>query len=190
MPRRRTHPVSFGTGTSQYNEEAADDGSPAAGTTAGQSRAQSSIVAVCESRAVSPTTGLAFVNLDSGAAVLCQIADNQAYERTMLKLRIHAPSEIIVISSTVTARSHLTKSIQLSLCLAEGGVGAFDRKYWSEDDGRECIEQLAFSEDMEATRVALDGKSLAVSSFAAVRHRPSLTTCGVLNVEPDMSLVY
>ena len=60
---------------------------------------QEIVCAVSESRGISPTVGLAFVNLDTGEAVLSQIGDSQTYVRTMHKLMVLNPSNILITST-------------------------------------------------------------------------------------------
>ena len=43
-----------------------------------------------------------------------------------------------------------------------------DRRYWSEAAGLEYIQNLAFKEDAEAVKVAIEGNFYATCSFAAV----------------------
>jgi DNA mismatch repair protein MSH4 len=43
-----------------------------------------------------------------------------------------------------------------------------DRKYWSETAGLEYIDQFAFSEDVQAIKVAIGGNYFATCCFAAV----------------------
>jgi DNA mismatch repair protein MSH4 len=47
---------------------------------------QEIICAVSESRGVSPSVGMAFLNLDTGEAVLSQFSDSQTYVRTIHKV--------------------------------------------------------------------------------------------------------
>lgn len=47
-------------------------------------------------------------------------------------------------------------------------VDGFDRSAWSESDGVEYIENLAFSTDIGPIKVAIEGKFYATTSFSAV----------------------
>lgn len=49
---------------------------------------QEIICAVSESRGVSPSVGMAFLNLDTGEAVLSQFSDSQTYVRTVHKVSV------------------------------------------------------------------------------------------------------
>ena len=47
-------------------------------------------------------------------------------------------------------------------------INPIDRKYWAETTGMEYIQQLAFKQDLEALKVAVDGNYYSICCFAAV----------------------
>lgn len=112
--------------------------------------------------------GLAFVNVSTGEAVMSQICDNQFYVRTVLKLQVFEPTEILLVS---TSGPPNPKSKMYSL-IEEGVIGSrivcVDRRYWSEPAGMDFIQQLAFPEDVEAIKVATGGNFYATCCLAAV----------------------
>ncbi|KAI2606660.1 DNA mismatch repair protein-like protein MutS [Hypoxylon sp. NC1633] len=125
------------------------------------------ICAVAEARGVSPTVGLAFVNITTNEAVLSQICDSQFYVKTVHKIQMYEPSTILVVN---TAFPPNPKSSLLSIIeeeLPNTPVDPLDRKYWSENTGLELIQTLAFREDLEAIKVAIEGNFYATCSFAA-----------------------
>ncbi|PBP25854.1 DNA mismatch repair protein Msh4, partial [Diplocarpon rosae] len=126
------------------------------------------ICALSEARGVSPTVGLAFVNVSTGEAVLSQICDNQFYARTINKLHVFDPTDILIVS---TSGPPNPKSKMYSV-VEENTMGSniisVDRKYWSESAGLEYIHHLAFAEDVEAIKVAIGGNYFATCCFAAV----------------------
>ncbi|KAF8851467.1 DNA mismatch repair protein-like protein MutS [Acephala macrosclerotiorum] len=130
------------------------------------SESQQIICAVSESRGVSPTVGLSFVNITTGEAVLSQICDNQFYARTLNKLQVFEPTVILIISTCGPPNPS-----KMYLVIEENIIGAtitlVDRKYWAESAGLNFIQQLAFVEDMEALKVAVDGNFFATCCFAA-----------------------
>ncbi|KAG9238562.1 DNA mismatch repair protein-like protein MutS [Amylocarpus encephaloides] len=138
-----------------------------AGSAIGGGEAQQIICAISEGRGVTPTVGLAFVNITTGEAVLSQICDNQFYARTINKLIVFEPTEILIVSTAAppNEKSKMYKIIE------ENVIGArlisVDRKYWSETSGLEFIQQLAFSEDLEALRIAIGGNYFATCCFSA-----------------------
>lgn len=126
------------------------------------------ICAVSEARGVSPTVGLAFVNITTNEAVLSQICDSQFYVKTVHKIQMYEPSTILIVN---TAFPPNPKSSLLSIIeeeLPDTPIEPLNRKYWSENAGIEFIQSLAFREDMEAIKVAIEGNFYATCSFAAV----------------------
>ena len=129
---------------------------------------QEIVCAISESRGTAPTIGLAFVNLSTSEAVLCQICDSQTYVRTCHKLKVFNPSEILFMK---TAADTLLLSV-LRENLDFHGLGvdmqSIDRKYWSETSGDEHIQRLALPDDLESLKASVSGNYFAVCCFAAV----------------------
>ncbi len=117
---------------------------------------------------MSPTIGLAFVNLSTSEAVLCQICDSQTYVRTCHKLKVFNPSEILYMSTV--ADSKLLSIIRENLEVDRYGIvmQSIDRRYWSETSGHEYVQQLAFPDDLESLKVSIGGNYFAICCFAAV----------------------
>ncbi|KAI1208023.1 DNA mismatch repair protein-like protein MutS [Annulohypoxylon truncatum] len=126
------------------------------------------ICAVTEARGVSPTVGLAFINITTDEAILSQICDSQFYVKTVHKIQMYEPSTILMVK---TAFPPHPKSSLLSIIeeeLPDTTIEPLDRRYWSENAGLEFIQNLAFREDLEAIKVAIEGNFYATCSFAAV----------------------
>jgi DNA mismatch repair protein MSH4 len=139
-----------------------------AGSTIGGGESQQIICAISEARGISPTVGLAFVNISTGEAVLSQICDNQFYARTLNKLQVFEPTEILVVSTTgpPNPKSKMFQVVEENVLGAR--ITTLDRKYWSETTGLEYIQELAFVQDVEAIKVAIGGNYFATCCFAAV----------------------
>ena len=135
----------------------------AASTTVGD---QQIICAISESRGLSPIVGLAFVNLSTTEAVLCQISDTQTYVKTVHKLSCLQPTEILVMITAAQPKSKLYSVIEGNL--PQIRINPIDRKYWAETTGMEYIQQLAFRQDLEALKVAVEGNYYSICCFAAV----------------------
>ena len=142
-------------------------------STLGTSNDQQLICAMSESRGISPVVGLAFVNLTTSEAVLCQISDNQTYTKTMHKLWVFDPSEILFMNTAAQLTSQLHSAVEnhRPRLLPRARVVTLDRKYWSETLGQEFLHTLAFKQDVEALKVSSGGNFYATCSFAAVCHR-------------------
>lgn len=129
---------------------------------------QEIICAVSESRGISPIVGLSFVNLDTGEAVLSQISDTQTFVRTVHKLLVFNPTNILVVSSASSPKSELFSILEDSLDDIDSIITLLDRRYWSENAGLDYIQQLAFAEDVEGIKTAVSGNYYAVCCLAAV----------------------
>ena len=138
-----------------------------AASTIGASADQEVICAITESRGISPTVGLAFVNITSAEAILCQIVDNQTYVRTLHKLQVLEPSTILFPSTAIQPTQSKLYSI-VEENIRDIAITSLDRKFWSEDCGVEYIQQLAFKEDIEAIKVAIGGNYFATCCVSAV----------------------
>lgn len=137
---------------------------------------QEIIVAISESRGVSPIVGLAILNLSSAEAVLCQICDTQTYVRTIHKLSVFEPTEVLFANTAVGNKLYgaveenlVTGSLNASGSSGEILMTTTDRRYWNEGGGLDYVKQLALPDDVEALLVSLGGNYFATSSFAAVR---------------------
>lgn len=139
-----------------------------AASSLGGSEGHQIICAISESRGIVPTVGVAFINFSTGEAVLSEICDNQSFVKTINKLTIFEPSKVLIIStaSPPHPRSSLYSTIEEEL--PDAPIVPLDRKYWSGNTGLEFIQALAFKEDIEAIKVAVDRKFYALSSFCAV----------------------
>ena len=109
---------------------------------------------------------MAFVNLSTTEAVLCQISDNQTYTKTEQKLSVYFPSEILVMSTAIQPKSKLVLSIESNLPSIR--IIPITRSYWAETTGNDYIQHLAIKQDIEALKVCLDGNCYAICCFSAV----------------------
>jgi DNA mismatch repair protein MSH4 len=137
-------------------------------STIGGGESQQIICAVSEARGVSPTVGLAFINISTGEAVLSQICDNQFYVRTCHKIQVFEPTEILIVSTSAPPNLKSKMYSILEEEISGSKIVPVDRKYWSETAGLDYIQQLAFIEDVEAIKVAIGGNYFATCCLAAV----------------------
>ncbi|POS85874.1 hypothetical protein EPUL_001997 [Erysiphe pulchra] len=133
----------------------------------GKGESQRIVCAISEARGISPTVGLASVNITNGEAVLSQICDNQFYIRLLNKIEALGPTEILIISTygPPNPKSKLYSVIEENISCAK--LVTIDRKYWSEIAGLDYIQNLAFHQDIEAIKVAVAGNYFATCCLAA-----------------------
>ncbi|ETN38840.1 uncharacterized protein HMPREF1541_06880 [Cyphellophora europaea CBS 101466] len=132
------------------------------------------VCAISESRGLSPTIGLSFVNLTTSEAVLCQFTDTQTYARTCHKIHVFNPSDILYMSAAT--ESNLVAIIAENLKVEENGMllTEMNRKYWVEGSGHEYIQRLAFPDDLESLKVSAGGNFFATCCFAAAMNYAEL----------------
>ena len=180
-PRRKKQRKAISNCKSMPRTRTANDRRPltAATSTTNALLNQEIIVAVSESRGISPIVGLAILNLSSAEVVLCQICDTQTYVRTIHKISVFGPTEILFAKTAQGGK--LFGLVEENLVRGGSGVGrsrsgtdgdvlmtCIDRKYWNEAGGIEYVQQLALLEDVEALKVSLGGNFYAASSLSAV----------------------
>ncbi len=162
-------PTSIGFGTSRPSTTT---GRKSRTTTAssilGQSDSHSIVCAISEARGVTPTVGVAFVNVALGEVTLSQICDNQSYVKSIHKIQMLAPARLVLMSASCPPNRPCTLFSLLEELVPEAQITAFDRSAWSETAGLDYIQTLAFESEVGSTTVSCQGKYYAISSFSAV----------------------
>ncbi|OHW91873.1 MutS domain V protein, partial [Colletotrichum incanum] len=125
------------------------------------------VCALNEGRGITPAVGVAFLNVDTGEAILSQISDNRFFVRTLHKLQIMEPSHLLIVSSCCPPNPKSRLYSHVEEHMPDVKIIPFDRKYWSEVEGLDRIQTLAFREDAEAIKVAIGGSFFATCSFSA-----------------------
>jgi DNA mismatch repair protein MSH4 len=129
---------------------------------------QNVICAVSEARGVTPSVGVAFINVSIGEVTLSQICDNQSYVKTIHKIQMMSPNRIVCMATTCPPYRPSTLYSLIKEHVSESQIDAFDRSSWSEIDGLDYIQDLALEGDVEPLKVALNGKYYAITALAAV----------------------
>lgn len=128
------------------------------------------ICAVSEARGVTPSVGIVFVNVSTGEANLTQICDTQFYVKTLHQIMVYDPSRILLVSTSFPPNPVSTLNSMLLETYSHVPRIPFDRKHWSEQTGLEYLQMLAFRDDVEAIKVAIEGNFYATCAFSAVRY--------------------
>ncbi|KAL9096095.1 MAG: hypothetical protein Q9165_001618 [Trypethelium subeluteriae] len=76
------------------------------------------------------------------------------------------------MSTAANPKSKLFCTIEDHLDAFNGSIILLDRRYWAENAGFDYIQQLAFSEDIEAIKLAIGTNYFAVCCIAAVGWSP------------------
>lgn len=136
----------------------------------GQSESNDIICALSESRGVTPTVGIAKVNLSLGEVTLSQICDSQSYVRTIHKLQLASPTRIVFTPSACPPNAPSTLFSLVKELIPEAEIACHERSAWSESAGIEYMEALALDGDIGPLKVATQGKYYAVCCLSAVGH--------------------
>ncbi|KAF9873988.1 hypothetical protein CkaCkLH20_08722 [Colletotrichum karsti] len=125
------------------------------------------VCALAEARGVTPSVGMASINIATGEVILSQISDSRFFTRTIHKLQILEPTIVLMVSSSCppNPKSRLYSHIEDNMPGTK--IVSLDRKHWSETEGMERVNTFAFREDSESIKVALNGSFYATCSFAA-----------------------
>ncbi|KAF3386872.1 MutS protein [Penicillium rolfsii] len=162
LPSRQSTLNSFVPLTVRNSTRRAETARPT--TTATSVASQDIVCAVSESRGVSSTVGLAFVNLATAEVVLCQICDSQTYVKTVTKMGVFEPSEVLFMSTAKDSKLHYI----IEENLREPILTFVDQRCWSAKAGHEYLDRLAFPDEMDSLETTLGGNHFAACSFAAV----------------------
>ena len=181
--RSRSNSTSYTTTGTSYRSTTSNSrnkrvATPAQSTISGRkSRCTSSIggsenheivCAITEARGVTPSVGIVFVNVSTGEANLSQICDTQFYIRTLHQITVYDPSRILLVSTTCPPNPASTLYSMICEAFPGTALQPLDRKYWSEQTGLDYLQNLAFRDDVEATKVAIEGNFYATCAFSAV----------------------
>lgn len=161
-PPGTPHSTGTGTGTGSGRR------SRAGASSIGVSEGNQIICAVSEARGVSPSVGVAFINVSTGEAFLSQICDSQSYVKTVHKMTVFEPSRVLIVATACPPNTKSSLYATIEEELPGVPIVPLNRKYWSETAGLEFIQALAFREDAEAVKVAIEGNFYATCSFSAV----------------------
>ncbi len=118
---------------------------------------------------MSPSVGIACLNNSTGQAILSQINDTQFFMSTISTLHAHTPSKVLIPSMSCLPGSRSSLFGSLKTNFPGIPIEPLDRRYWSEGDGLDFVQALAFKEHVEAIKFAIIGKFYATSAFSAVR---------------------
>jgi DNA mismatch repair protein MSH4 len=156
------------TAASKSSSKSTSGRASKAATKTGTSTGEQIVCGIIESRGVSPTVGLAAMNLDTCEATLCQINDNQSYVRTLQKLRVSEPSVVLVPVYGNNPSSTLHRSISETLG-ERVPIEEIEHRFFSEATGLDYLKQYALAEDVAVMKHSASGNFYAVCCFAAVR---------------------
>ncbi|KAH7049847.1 DNA mismatch repair protein Msh4 [Linnemannia elongata] len=128
---------------------------------------QSFIAAVVEGRGTGAEVGMCFCDLKTSEVILCQIADSQTYVRTLQKLNLYEPVEILVPTTTVdSVNSKLVKIIKETM--PSTTITPIARRSFNDATGLEYIKKYIVKEGSASLLLGIPTKYFCLAATAAV----------------------
>ncbi|KAF9359640.1 MutS protein msh4 [Mortierella sp. NVP85] len=139
------------------------------------------VAAVVEGRGAGAEIGMCFCNLKTSEVVLCQIADSQTYVRTLQKLNLYEPSEILVPTTAVEpVNSKLVRIIKESV--PSSTITPVARRFFNDSTGLQYIQKYIIKEGSASLLLGIPTKYFCLAATAAVmRHIEETRNATFLN---------
>ncbi|CAI2181501.1 19049_t:CDS:10 [Funneliformis geosporum] len=130
------------------------------------------MVAIIEGRGVASEIGMCFINLRTTECILSQIADSQTYIKTLHKLNLFDPTEIVLSQTAFEpSKSKLCKVLEDNVPMAS--IVSIGRKYFNDAIGLNYIKQDTFFAIQTALRPFQDIDHL-ITALIQVPKKPSI----------------
>ncbi|KAJ3205231.1 MutS protein msh4 [Clydaea vesicula] len=124
------------------------------------------VMAIVEGRGVQSEVGFAAMDIRTSECILCQFADSQSYVKTLHKLYLLNPVEIIFPNTTIEHNnSKLVKLIEENF--PEIDIIPFNRKYFNETQGLNFIKNYGITPNSSILQ-NLKNKFFSVTCTAAL----------------------
>ncbi|GBC10104.1 hypothetical protein RclHR1_09340003 [Rhizophagus clarus] len=101
------------------------------------------LVAMIEGRGVATEVGMCFIDLRTSECILSQIADSQTYVKTLHKLNLYNPVEIVLsVTAIEPSKSKLCKILEDNMSMVS--IVPIGRKYFNDTIGLNYIKQAVW----------------------------------------------
>ncbi|KAF9131365.1 MutS protein msh4 [Mortierella sp. 14UC] len=128
---------------------------------------QNFVAAVVEGRGAGAEVGMCFCNLKTSEVILCQIADSQTYVRTLQKLNLYEPAEILVPATAVDpVNSKLVNIIKKTM--PSSTITPIARRSFNDSTGLEYIKKYIIKEGSASLLLGIPTKYFCLAATAAV----------------------
>lgn len=117
--------------------------------------------------AIDIKVGLCFFNLATSEIIMSTILDSQTYIRTIHKIHVFEPFEILVPQQYLSASTKKLVAILKSNIGPDIKIVGFDKKHFNDAEGLETIEKFAFEKDLSYLKQELGDKYHALRALAA-----------------------
>ncbi|CAB4399973.1 unnamed protein product [Rhizophagus irregularis] len=120
------------------------------------------VVAMIEGR-----VGMCFIDLRTSECILSQIADSQTYVKTLHKLNLYNPVEIILsVTAIEPSKSKLCKILEDNMPMAS--IIPIGRKYFNDAIGLNYIKQYSLEEDSASLILGITSKFYCLAATGAI----------------------
>lgn len=161
VPRGRA-----GASSARRKETLSRAGSRARAITAGAGGGERIICALSEGRGAATVVGICFIVLATNECVLCNITDSQTYIRTLQKLNVFDPTEILVPSSSFSpVKSKLCQLIETYFSRAR--IIPTSRKRYHAPTGLDFLVKWAYPSEADSISYELSNMYFTTCAAAA-----------------------
>ncbi|CAG8564154.1 9477_t:CDS:10 [Paraglomus brasilianum] len=136
--------------------------------TMGATRDESSsfVVAIIEGRGVASEVGMCFIDVRTSECILSQIADSQTYTKTLHKISVYRPYEIVVSNTAVEpSKSKLVKILEENAIATS--IIPIGRKLFNDAVGLNYIRQYSVEDEANTLILGLSTKFYCLAAAAA-----------------------
>ncbi|KAI8604094.1 DNA mismatch repair protein Msh4 [Dissophora ornata] len=127
------------------------------------------LAAIVEGRGTGAEVGMCFCDLKTSEVILCQMADSQTYVRTLQKLSLFEPSEILMPTSAVDpVNTKLVKIVKESL--PSSTITPVARRLFNDSTGLQYIKKYTIKEGSASLLLGIPTKYFCLAATAAVMH--------------------
>ncbi|KAF8941708.1 MutS protein msh4 [Haplosporangium gracile] len=156
-----------GSSHSQSNTRRSKHSGAASSKSTGGKDGQNFVAAVVEGRGAGAEVGMCFCDLKTSEVILCQIADSQTYVRTLQKLNLYEPAEILVPTTAMDpVNSKLINIIKETM--PNSTITPVARRSFNDTTGLECIKKYIVKEGSASLLLGIPTKYFCLAATAAV----------------------
>ncbi|KAF9356455.1 MutS protein msh4 [Mortierella sp. AD094] len=158
---KSTYPSSYSGSNARHSRTS--------GQTYSSKTTHSFVAAVVEGRGTGAEVGICLCDLKTSEVVLCQLADVQTYSRTMQKLNLYEPSEILVPATAVEpVSSNLVRAIKENLPFST--ITPVARRFFNDSTGLQYIKKYIIKEGSSSLLLGIPTKYFCLAATAAVMY--------------------
>ncbi|KAH3681696.1 hypothetical protein WICPIJ_007341 [Wickerhamomyces pijperi] len=123
-----------------------------------------------------PTIGICFMNFTTGEVTLSTILDSPTYVRTIHKIHLHEPSEIVTPSHYLSGLGNKLITILRSNVSQDVKIVGLEKKQFGAIDGMESVKRFAFPQELKYLEKVLKDQTEALSAFSGATSHCSKTS--------------